>query len=85
MLLKVINDILFESDTSFITANFQSEKEIIDPIIGFIRDNNAPALRLYAVELIKILGFKSPHWLHELISIFLSFTAITNADIATMK
>jgi len=40
---------------------------------------------LYAIEVIKTLGFKASHLIHELVTIFLSLTTITNADLTSQK
>jgi hypothetical protein len=85
ILIRLINDIIFASENLFIRSNFATEKEIIDPLIPYIRDANTPALRVYAIEAIKTLGFKAPYWINELLSIFLSFTTITNADLTNLK
>jgi hypothetical protein len=82
VMVRAVNDILFSSESLFIRSNFQSEKEIIDSIIPFLKaDTSSPALRLYSIEVIKTLGYKAPHWQNELISIFLSLASITNADL----
>ena len=85
VLIRVVTDILFESDKSFIKATFTNIKDVIDPIMPFVKDQSSSVLRVFAIEAFKILAFKAPHWLHELISIFLSLTTITNADITAMK
>lgn len=58
---------------------------MIDPILPFIKDQSSMIARIYAVEVIKTLGFRNPHLIHELISIFLSLATIANADITTMN
>ena len=83
--MKAVNDILFSVEPAFIKLNFTTEKELVDPIIIYLRDQSYPSLRLHAIEVIKTLGFKATIFIHELISIFLSFTTITNADLTALK
>lgn len=69
----------------FIKMNFTSEKEFIDPLMSYFKDSKSKQIKLYIVETIKLLSNKAPHLIHELISIFLSFTSITNADINALR
>jgi len=68
-----------------IHTTFSSEKEIVDSILTYTKEPSPFEVRLYAVEVFKTLGFRAPKWIHHLISIFLSFASITNADILSMK
>ena len=85
VLLRTANEALFQLPTSLIKQQFPNEKDLIDAIIPYIKDQSNAALRLYAVEVIKTMGFKASHLIHELITIFLSLTTITNADLTSQR
>ena len=63
---------------------FQSEKEYIDTLIPFVR-SQTPLHSFLAIEGIKVLGFSCAPWVQQLLSIFLSLTTISNANLAAMK
>lgn len=60
VLIRGLNQAIFESEPSSISKNFSSEKELIDPLIAYIKDQPSHILRNYAGEVIKTLGFKAP-------------------------
>lgn len=85
MFLCAINQALFYSDDSFVRSNFAQEKELVDPLAAIARDNNNPRLRTHAIEVFKTLAHRAPHWLHNLLTLFISFTSIANANLAAGK
>jgi len=84
VLLRVVNEAIYGNEAVLIKENFKSVREIIDPIIPYIKDNS-PAVRLYSLEIIKTLGFRAKSWIHELITIFLSLSTMTNADLTALR
>lgn len=36
--LRAVNYVLFQADSTFVKQNFASEKELIDPILPYLRD-----------------------------------------------
>ena len=83
VLIRLINDILHELDGSQIYKAFESEREIIEPLVPFMRTGSFE-VKLYIAEAIKTLGTRAVNWLHQLISIFLSHTSIANADLVSI-
>jgi len=83
-MIRLINDILFDLEGSQIYKVFETERAILDPILGFMR-SGSPDVQIYIVEVCKTLAMRATNWVHQLISIFLSHTSIANADIVSIK
>ena len=64
--------------------NFKTEKEVIDPLIPYIKDASLQ-VRLFAIELLKTLGFRAKPWTHALLTLFLSLSTMTNADLTSLR
>jgi len=55
---------------------YSNEKDILNAIGSYFRSPYSLEVRLFAVELVKSVGFRSPKWIHNLISFYLSMTSI---------
>ena len=71
-LLQIVNDIIFEFDQKTLHSAFQSEKEIVEPVVTYMSEQYSYQARKCAIEVIKTLGAKSYSWIHSLISTFMS-------------
>ncbi|CDW72650.1 heat repeat-containing protein 5b [Stylonychia lemnae] len=84
-LLRMVTECLFRLSSQELKKAFASEKELIDPIMPYIKDQQSHAVRMYGVEVIKTIGFRCSHLIHEIVSIFLSLATITNADLTSLR
>jgi hypothetical protein len=83
VLIRLVNDILFDLDGSQIYKAFDNEGAILDPVMNFMK--NGSETQTYCIEVVKTLSLRATNWVHQLISVFLSHTSIANADIVSIK
>lgn len=85
VLLRLVNDILYNQDHESMKSMFTKFQEVVDPLLGYIKDQYSPQVKLYAIECIRTLGFRARPWITDMLSLFLSLTNITNADLQSLK
>jgi len=62
ILMQTLTQILFHSESAFVHDNFSDEKEVLDAITPWLRESDT--VKVYALEVVKTLGFRAPQWLH---------------------
>jgi hypothetical protein len=56
----LINEVIYQSEEALLRDNFPSERDLIEEILPYAKDNNNPRLRIQAIETLKTLGHRAP-------------------------
>lgn len=80
VLLQLTSTLIFKMEPNTFHSVFQSERDLLQKANFHLTPAFPLEVKVQAVELIKVIGFRAPKWIHNLISTYLSLTSIQNAD-----
>ena len=85
VLLRVSTEIIFNMEGTAFHNVFQQDREVTNAVNPYLKFSRSLEVKLYAVELVKAIGFRAPRWIHNLISLYLSMASIQNADTQSLS